>query len=102
MIAVLTENRQTRSRFTITSTLGDLESASPQLLYRRDHQQTMQRPAPRVLHTHRNTLLRRLETAQRLLPRPSTTIIQVAVAISAPQWRGSRTSDPVRAPVRSY
>lgn len=102
MIAVLTENPDSAADF-ITSTLGDLESASPQLLttvLTYINEQCNASRAAHVLHTHRNTLLRRLETAQRLLPRPlDHTIIQVAVAISALQWRGSQTSDPVETPV---
>lgn len=101
MIAVLTENPDSAADF-ITSTLGDLESASPQLLttvLTYINEQCNASRAAHVLHTHRNTLLRRLETAQRLLPRPlDHTIIQVAVAISALQWRGSQTSDPVETP----
>lgn len=72
MIAVLTENPDSAADF-ITSTLGDLESASPQLLttvLTYINEQCNASRAAHVLHTHRNTLLRRLETAQRLLPRP--------------------------------
>ncbi|MBN4668593.1 PucR family transcriptional regulator, partial [Pandoraea nosoerga] len=43
------------------------------------------------LHTHRNTFLRRLESAQRLLPRPlDHTSVHVAVALEALQWRGNK------------
>lgn len=97
MIAVLTENPDSAADF-ITSTLGDLESASPQLLttvLTYINEQCNASRAAHVLHTHRNTLLRRLETAQRLLPRPlDHTIIQVAVAISALNGAAVRPATP--------
>lgn len=43
----------------------------------------------KLLYTHRNTLLRRLERAEQLLPRPlEHSSVHVAVALEALQWRG--------------
>jgi DNA-binding PucR family transcriptional regulator len=74
-------------------TLGDFESASPELhesvLTFINEQCNASRAAKR-LHTHRNTLLRRLQSAQRLLPQPlDHTSIRVAVALEALLWRGA-------------
>lgn len=101
MIAVLTENPDSAADF-ITSTLGDLESASPQLLttvLTYINEQCNASRAAHVLHTHRNTLLRRLETAQRLLPRPlDHTIIQVAVASAPSNGAAVRPATPWKPP----
>jgi DNA-binding PucR family transcriptional regulator len=43
------------------------------------------------LYTHRNTLLRRLARAERLLPRPlAEASVDVAVALDVVRWRGYR------------
>ncbi|WP_186244239.1 Rv1453 family transcriptional regulator [Mycobacterium simulans] len=101
MVALLTENPYGADDF-IRTTLGDFESASPML-----HMTVLTfikaecnaSRAAKLLYTHRNTVLHRLETAQRLLPRPlDHTIVEVAVAIEALQWRGKRTSAAVEFP----
>ncbi len=97
MVALLTENAEGADDF-IQRTLGNLESASPALkttLLTFINQQCNASRAARLLFTHRNTLMNRLETAQRLLPRPlADTTIHVAVALEAQQWREKQTSDP--------
>ncbi|MFG2857703.1 helix-turn-helix domain-containing protein [Streptomyces mirabilis] len=42
------------------------------------------------LYTHRNTLLRQLDRADQLLPKPlEDNTVKVAVALDLLQWRGS-------------
>ncbi|OSC40090.1 PucR family transcriptional regulator [Mycobacterium decipiens] len=92
MVALITQNPNAASEF-ITSTLGDLESASPDLqttLLTFINEQCNASRAAKRLYTHRNTFLRRLESAQRLLPRPlDHTSVHVAVALEALRWRGN-------------
>ncbi|WP_230871727.1 PucR family transcriptional regulator [Mycobacterium canetti] len=96
MVALLTENPEGADAF-IRNTLGDLGSASPALkttLLTFIKQQCNASRTARLLYTHRNTLMNRLEAAQRLLPRPLTdTTVHVAVALEAQQWREKQTSD---------
>lgn len=91
MVALITQNHAAASEF-ITSTLGEFESASPELqaaLLTFINEQCNASRAAKRLYTHRNTLLRRIESAQRLLPRPlSHTSVHVAVALEALRWRG--------------
>lgn len=95
MIALLTENPAEADNF-IKTTLGDFESANPTLhttVLTYINAECNASRAAKILYTHRNTLLHRLETAQRLLPRPlSQTTVQVAAAIGALQWRGEQPS----------
>jgi DNA-binding PucR family transcriptional regulator len=92
---LITQNPNAASEF-ITSTLGDLESASPELqttLLTFINEQCNASRAAKRLFTHRNTLLRRIESAQRLLPRPlGHTSVHVAVALEALQWRGGKAN----------
>lgn len=93
MVALIVRNPDAANEF-IKTTLGDFESASPELqetvLTFINEQCNASRAAKR-LHTHRNTLLRRLESAQRLLPRPlDHTSVRVAVALEALRWRGAK------------
>lgn len=96
MVALVTQNPQAASEF-ISSTLGDLESASPELqttLLTFINEQCNASRAAKRLYTHRNTLLRRIESAQRLLPRPlGRTSVEVAVALEALRWRGSNVGN---------
>lgn len=91
IVALITQNTQAANEF-ITSTLGELESAAPELqatLLMFINEQCNASRAAKRLYTHRNTLLRRIEAAQRLLPRPlAHTSVHVAVALEALQWRG--------------
>lgn len=92
MIALIAHNPDAADEF-ISSTLGDLESASPELqttLLTFINEQCNASRAAKRLYTHRNTLLRRIESAQRLLPRPlGQTSVEVAVALEALRWRGT-------------
>jgi PucR C-terminal helix-turn-helix domain len=95
MVALIAQNPDTAGEF-IKSTLGDFESASSELqetvLTLINEQCNASRAAKR-LHTHRNTLVRRLESAERLLPRPlDHSSVRVAVAREAPRWRGVDSS----------
>ncbi|BBX95529.1 Rv1453 family transcriptional regulator [Mycobacterium lacus] len=95
LVSLITQNPQAASEF-ITSTLGDLESASPalqQALLTFINEQCNASRAAKRLYTHRNTLLRRVESAQRLLPRPlDHTTVHIAVALEALQWRGKHAT----------
>jgi DNA-binding PucR family transcriptional regulator len=92
LVALITADPERADRF-INHTLGDFESAGPEL-----HQSVLtfvaeqcnaSRAAAR-LYTHRNTLLRRLARAEELLPRSlETTSVHVAVALEALRWRGA-------------
>ncbi|BBX98522.1 hypothetical protein MLAC_38160 [Mycobacterium lacus] len=105
MIALLTENPDGADDF-IETTLGDFAAASPILqdtvLTYIAEQCNASRAAKR-LFTHRNTLLHRLETAERLLPRPlDRSTIEVAVALQALQWRGDHTRDSTGARTQEH
>lgn len=76
----------------IKDTLGEFESASPELhrtvLTFVEEQCNASRAAAK-LYTHRNTLLRRLARADAMLPRPlEDDSVHVAVALEALRWRG--------------
>jgi DNA-binding PucR family transcriptional regulator len=102
MVALLTENPYGADDF-ISATLGDFETSSAVLhttVLTYITAECNASRAAKVLYTHRNTVLHRLEAAQRLLPRPlDHTLIEVAVAIKALQWRGHNPSDAVETPV---
>lgn len=96
MVALLTENPIGANEF-IRATLGDFESASPAL-----HNTVLTyltaasnaSRAAKLLYTHRNTLLHRLDAAQRLLPRPlEESALEVAIALKALPWRGPQSGD---------
>ncbi|QUR67154.1 PucR family transcriptional regulator [Mycobacterium spongiae] len=95
MIALLTENPDGADNF-IESTLGAFEDAGPELhntVLTFINEQCNTSQAANRLFIHRNTLTNRLETAQRLLPRPlAETTIRVAVALEALRWRAQETS----------
>ncbi|WP_205878809.1 helix-turn-helix domain-containing protein [Mycobacterium camsae] len=74
----------------IEKTLGDFAFASPSI-----HASVLAyieagcnvTHAAKTLFTHRNTMLNRLDTAQRLLPRPlKENLIDVAVALVTLRW----------------
>ncbi len=99
MIALLTEDSAGADDF-IKNTLGDLASASPSLrhtvLTYIEEQCNATRTAKR-LYTHRNTLQHRLDTADRLLPRPlDQASVEVAVALRTLRWRGGQIVDSTR------
>ena len=91
LIALFAHDPQAASDF-IKNTLGDFESASPELhktVLTFVNEQCNIGRTTKLLYTHRNTLLRRLERAQQLLPRPlAHSSVHVAVALEALQWRG--------------
>ncbi|RUP03176.1 MAG: PucR family transcriptional regulator [Mycobacterium sp.] len=95
LIALITQNLQAADDF-IKNTLGDFESASPELqqtvLTFINEQCSIGRTTKR-LYAHRNTLLRRLDRAEQLLPRPlEHSSVHVAVALEALQWRAKPTA----------
>ncbi len=93
LVALITADTDRAAEF-VKHTLGDLESAGAELQETVrtfiDEQCNASRAAVR-LYTHRNTLLRRLARADRLLPRPlAESSVNVAVALDVLRWRGSR------------
>ena len=89
LVSLMTRDPKASQRF-VAHTLGQLASAAPQL--RRSlltfiacgNNATL---AAQRLHTHRNTLLRRLARAEELLPRPlENNRIHVAAALEALSW----------------
>ena len=92
LVSLVTQDPDRADQF-IKQTLGELESASPELraavLTFINEQCNASRAAAR-LYTHRNTLLRRLSRAEQLLPRPlDENSVHVAVALEMVHWRGS-------------
>ena len=89
LAAIMSRDPEATQRF-VTYVLGDLVQAAPSL------RQTLltflecgsnAAEAARKLHTHRNTLLRRLARAEELLPRPlAHNPIQVAAALEVLHW----------------
>ncbi|WP_096371611.1 PucR family transcriptional regulator [Mycobacterium ulcerans] len=92
LIALIAQNPEAANDF-IKNTLGDFESAGAELhktVLTFVNEQCSIGRATKVLYTHRNTLLRRLDRAQQLLPRPlGHSSVHVAVALEALQWRGN-------------
>jgi DNA-binding PucR family transcriptional regulator len=101
MVALIVRNPEAANEF-IKNTLGDFESANPELheaVLTFVNEQCNASRAAKVLHTHRNTLLRRIESAERLLPRPlENTSVRVAVALEALRLRGAKPDGPARRP----
>ncbi|UGT90553.1 PucR family transcriptional regulator [Mycobacterium ostraviense] len=95
LIALVTQNREAAEEF-IKNTLGDFESAGPELhktVLTYINEQCSVGRTTKLLYTHRNTLLRRLERAEQLLPRPlEHSSVHVAVALELLQWRGKPTT----------
>ncbi|WNG20373.1 PucR family transcriptional regulator [Cystobacter fuscus] len=90
LVSLVTQDPEGADQF-VKHTLGDLETASPELrntlLTFLDEGCNAARTATR-LHTHRNTLLRRLARAEELLPRPlKHNRVHVAVALEVLRWR---------------
>lgn len=93
LVALVTADPDRAADF-VRRTLGDFEGASPELhtTVRTfvEEQCNASRAAAR-LYTHRNTLLRRLARAEKLLPRPlDTSSVNVAVALDVLRWQGER------------
>lgn len=92
LVALATEDTERATRY-VSDTLGGLERADTEL---RDTVLTYLRTqsnatrAAEELYTHRNTLLRRLDRAEQLLPRPlAENPVDVAVALDIVRWRGA-------------
>ncbi|HTF09263.1 MAG TPA: PucR family transcriptional regulator [Asanoa sp.] len=90
LVALVTQDQEGADRF-VSRTLGDLESAPAQVRAAVRafvaEQCNASRAAAR-LFTHRNTLLRRLARADRLLPRPlAGNTVAVAAALEILNWR---------------
>ncbi len=84
----------------VKQTLGSLATATPDLraavLTFVNEQCNASRAAMR-LYTHRNTLLRRISRADRLLPRPlNENSVQVAVALDVVRWSGNGDANMTR------
>ncbi|MCW2142518.1 DNA-binding transcriptional regulator, PucR family [Actinoplanes cyaneus] len=91
LAALLTTDPDRAGEF-VAETLGDLRHADAETretvaVYVREQCNT-QRTAER-LFTHRNTVVRRLSRADRLLPRPlSDNVVAVAAALEVLRWQG--------------
>lgn len=91
LVALITSDTDRAAEF-VKMALGDLESAGAELQETVrtfvEEQCNASRAAAR-LFTHRNTLLRRLARADKLLPRPlAESSVSVAVALDVLRWRG--------------
>lgn len=91
LVALLEQDRQAADNF-LANTLGELRGADPALgqvaLTYLAELGNVSRTAER-LYTHRNTVLRRLQRVDQLLPRPlAQNPIQVAAALELLSWRG--------------
>lgn len=92
LVTLITAEPERTNRF-ITRTLGDLESADVELrqavlAFIRERYNSS--AAAERLFVHRNTLLRRLARADKLLPRPlGNTGLHVGAALEALSWRGT-------------
>jgi DNA-binding PucR family transcriptional regulator len=97
MVALLTQKPDRTEEF-IKDTLGALASAGAVLrhtLLAYINEQCNAARAAQNLYIHRNTLLSRLDAAQRLLPRPlDRNTVRVAVALEALKWCGNRDQEP--------
>ncbi|MFJ5230840.1 PucR family transcriptional regulator [Kitasatospora sp. NPDC088391] len=91
LVALLSTDPERADRF-VKRTLGALETAPPELADTVSAFLAEQCNATRAaerLFTHRNTLLRRLARADRLLPRPlAEHPVEVGAALALLQWRG--------------
>lgn len=90
LVSLVTRDAEGADQF-VKHTLGALEAADPEL--RRSlltflNEGCNASLTAERLHTHRNTLLRRLARAEELLPRPlEQNRVQVAVALEVLRWR---------------
>lgn len=99
LIALLSRDMEAMQRF-VSNTLGPLaEPTASRLTLRRSLQVFLATgsnvtQAAAQLHTHRNTLLRRLERAEQLLPQPlEHQRLQVAAALEALSWTQADAPD---------
>jgi DNA-binding PucR family transcriptional regulator len=105
LVALLTENGDGADEF-IRATLGDFESADPTLhktLLAYINAECNASRAAKRLYTRRNTLLHRLDAAQKLLPRDlDNKLVEVAVAIKVALWRAPQSTDSAEIPADQY
>ncbi|MCK2215670.1 PucR family transcriptional regulator [Actinomadura sp. ATCC 31491] len=97
LVALLTADPGSAGRF-VRRVLGDLEGAPPEVVEALRvfiaEQCNATRAAAR-LFAHRNTLLRRLARAERLLPRPlARHTVEVGAALEVLRWRGDPAGRP--------
>jgi len=99
LVALALQDEQ-RAREFVARTLGALADADPEL---RDTlcvyigQQFSAARAARALYTHRNTVLNRLQRAERLLPLPLARHgLDVGVALEIAQWLGTQADTATR------
>lgn len=94
LVALVTSDVERSDAF-VRRTLGELEHAGTDLKETlRSYLQTGSNATEtaRLLYTHRNTVLGRLQRAQQLLPRPlGENHLAVAVALEVAHWRGPGT-----------
>jgi DNA-binding PucR family transcriptional regulator len=94
LVSLMARDRKATQQF-VTHTLGGLATAAPVLrrallTFLRCGSNATQ--AAEQLHTHRNTLLRRLSRAEELLPRPlHSNLIHVAAALETLGWTAEET-----------
>ncbi|MFF7972494.1 helix-turn-helix domain-containing protein [Streptomyces sp. NPDC007905] len=91
IVALVTQEPQQADQF-VRRALGGLATAAPELreaVAAYIHEECNATRAAARLFTHRNTLLRRLERAQHLLPHPlAGNTVRIAVALDVLHWRG--------------
>ncbi|HET9173131.1 MAG TPA: PucR family transcriptional regulator [Actinospica sp.] len=91
LVALLTADLERADQF-VHRVLGDLADAGPELtesVRRYLAEQCNVSRAAQTLYIHRNTLLRRLAQADRLLPRPlAQDAVAVGAALEVLRWRG--------------
>jgi len=99
LVALALQDEQ-RAREFVARTLGALADADPEL---RDTlcvyigEQFSAARAARVLYTHRNTVLNRLQRAERLLPLPLAHHgLDIGVALEIAQWLGTQADTVTR------
>jgi DNA-binding PucR family transcriptional regulator len=100
LVALALQDEQ-RAREFVARTLGKLADADREL---RDTlcvyigEQFSAARAARALYTHRNTVLNRLQRAERLLPLPLAGHgLEIGVALEIAQWLGTQPGSPTRA-----
>ena len=100
-LVTLALQSEQRAREFVARTLGKLADADPEL---RDTlcvyigEQFSAARAARALYTHRNTVLNRLQRAERLLPLPLAGHgLEVGVALEIAQWLGARPGSTAHA-----
>ena len=91
LVSLVTQDPERAEHF-VKRALGDLAFAEPEVrtaVRTLIHEQCNASRAAERLYIHRNTLLRRLARAERLLPRPlEENTLRVGVALEILRWRG--------------